>query len=335
MIRSLLAPADADLSNEDFTPHRNYSAEKLEQALEEDLMLWIDIVDPDEGEIEWLERTLQLHPSVVADLRREDRRPTLMVYPRYLFLSLFQPYTRHNQVEGKEVHCLIGRNYFITVRKSDAVSVDDAYNRVANNVSAWRQGNTYFLYLTAQHIVDAYYPLLDRISNQLNSLEEKLMEESRRTSEKDIRRPVYATKQQLIALRQMVSPQREVLSAIVGEERVNQNPDTRDLFRHLYERLLRIYDVIDSQRDLATNVLDMIETQESNKLVEIVNRLTLFSIIFLPLTFLTGLLQLNFVTTVEPIVLPLSGYSLLAALIGVTISLLIGFGYLFRRQGWI
>lgn len=334
MICSLLAPADADL-NDDFTPHRNYSPEKLEQALAEDMLLWIDVVDPEEAEIEWLEQTLQLHPSVVADLRREDRRPTLMVYPRYMFLSLFQPHTRQNQAEGKEVHCLIGRNYFVTVRKADAVAVDDAYNRVANGASAWRQGNTYFLYLTAQYVVDAYYPLLDRISNQLNSLEETLMKDARKTDEKHIRRPVYSIKQQLIALRQMVSPQREVLSAIVGEERVNQNIDTRDLFRHLYERLLRIYDVINSQRDLATNVLDMIETQESNKLVEIVNRLTLFSIIFLPLTFLTGLLQLNFVTTAEPIVLPLSGYSLLAGLIGVTISLLVGFGYLFRRQGWI
>ncbi|MCC7207989.1 MAG: magnesium transporter CorA family protein [Anaerolineae bacterium] len=334
MIRSLLAPADVPL-DDDFTPHRNYSPEKLEQALSDGMLLWIDMVDAEDDEIEWLEKTLQLHPSVVADLRREDRRPTLMVYPRYLFLSLFQPYTRQNQAEGKEVHCLIGRNYFVTVRRADAGAVDEAYNRVANNVSAWRQGNTYFLYLTAQHVVDAYYPLLDRISNQLNSLEETLMSDAPKTDEKHVRRPVYVTKQQLIALRQMVSPQREVLSAIVGEERINQNPDTRDLFRHLYERLLRIYDVIDSQRDLATNVLDMIETHESNKLVEIVNRLTLFSIIFLPLTFLTGLLQLNFVTTVEPIVLPLSGYSLLAALLAITLSLFVGFGYLFRRQGWI
>lgn len=68
---------------------RNLTQESLEMSLTEGCDMWIDIVTPEDEEIHWLERLLQLSPIVVADLLREDRRPTLLVYPRYLFLSLF------------------------------------------------------------------------------------------------------------------------------------------------------------------------------------------------------------------------------------------------------
>jgi magnesium transporter len=164
-------------------------------------------------------------------------------------------------------------------------------------------------------------------------LEENFMNNGGAT--KKARKPVYAIKQKLISLRQMVAPQREVLSNVIGEERLSRNGETRDLFRHLYERLLRIYDVIDAQRDLSTNVLDMIESQENNKMAEAVNRLTVLSMIFLPMTFLTGFFQLNLVEAPDPFVLPVSGavlFLLIMALMLVSAGLMT---FLFRRRGWI
>ena len=90
-----------------------------------------------------------------------------------------------------------------------------------------------------KHAIDTYYPLLDRISHQLNELEEKLLGDS---DDKHAQKSVYLIKQHLIGLRQMISPQREVLSNLMGEQRVSTNRDIRDLFRHLYQRLLGIYE---------------------------------------------------------------------------------------------
>ncbi len=112
-------------------------------------------------------------------------------------------------------------------------------------------------------------------------------------------------------MRQMVAPQREVLSSAIGELRISGADETRDLFRHLYERLLRVYDVIDPQRDLSSNLLDFMQNQESRRLLEVVNRLTLYSMIFLPLTFLISLFDINFLDTAEPLILPLSGWAVL------------------------
>jgi magnesium transporter len=332
MIRSLVAPESEQVEGEEFALRRNLSQENLEVVVKAGEITWIDVVDSTEGEIRWLEQLLELGPSVVADLKREDRRPAMLVYPKYLFLSLFQPYIQATKVGGKEIHCLIGEKYFVTVRTADSTAVDEAYNRTAQNPDSWQRGVAYFLYLTSQYVVDTYYPLLDRMSVQLSEIEEQFLNGG---IDKQAQKPIYRIKQQLIGLRQMVAPQREVLSNVIGEQRLAGNDDTRDLFRHLYERLLRVYDVIDAQRDLASNVLDMIENSESRRIVEAVNRLTIFSMIFLPLTFLTGFFQLNFATTSEPIILPITGAVMLLIVLLLMIFSAATMLFFFRRKGWL
>ncbi|MBZ0283837.1 MAG: magnesium transporter CorA family protein [Anaerolineae bacterium] len=314
-----------------FTLNRNLTQEGLETALAEGCSLWIDIVSPEVEEIHWLESWLQLSPTVVADLLREDRRPTLLVYPNYLFLSLFQPHSQSNTVVSKEIHCIIGENFYVTVRKADAAALEVAYDRVTQNPGSWQRGVAYFLYLTGQHIVDTYYPLLDRISNQLNELESKLLNDS---DDKQAQKSVYRIKQHLIGLRQMIAPQREVLSNLIGEQRVSTNSDIRDLFRHLYERLLGIYDVIDSQRDLTNNVLEIIANQQSRKMGEAVNRLTIISLVFLPFTFFLGLFDSNFFTIGESTILPINGLVISIVITFLMIASIIVMRIFFRRRGW-
>jgi magnesium transporter len=292
----------------------------------------MDIIDPTEQEIEWLQTHFDLHPLVVEDIKRVDRRPSLLVYTNYIFLSLFQPEITLEAAHGREIHCLIGENYFITIRGSETTALESAYERAANNPNYWKSDIAYFLYLTVQATVDAYYPLVDRISNRLNKLEEDLLEAPPTQS---TRRSVYRIKNQLIALRQMVAPQREVLSNMIGEERLARTDENRDLFRHVYERLLRVYDVVDSQRDLASNVLDLMRSHESEKLGQAVNRLTIFSMIFLPLTFVIGLFELNFITTDPPLSIPIPGLFMFILILLSMIFIVAGMVWFFRRRGWL
>jgi magnesium transporter len=331
MLRSLVVSLNPP-DDENLTIRRNLSYEALEQAIADNDLLWLDIVDPTDEELQWLESCFKLHPVVVTDLRREDRRPALHAYPEYLFLSLFQGQLKLAEVLAHEIHCIISEQYLITTRSAASVAVDSAYERAAQNTDYWKRGVGYFLYLTIQFVTDAYYPLLDRISNQLNTLEEEAMKNG---GNRNVEKSIYRIKHQLISLRQMVAPQREVLSNAIGEERLAKTRENRELFRHLYERLLRVYDVIDSQRDLASNVLDLIESQQSSRLANAVGRLTVFSMIFLPLTFLVGLFGLNFVTTAPEFEIPLSGA--LVFLMIIIFTLVSGgvMAWYFRRRGWL
>jgi magnesium transporter len=315
-----------------FTLRHNLTQEELETSLAEGCSMWIDIIAPEDQEIHWLEGLLQLSPTVVADLLREDRRPTLLVYPRYLFLSVFQPYSQSKAIVGKEIHCIIGEHFYVTVRQTEASALEEAYDRVAQNPDSWHRGMVYFLYLTAQHTIDTYYPLLDHISDQLNELEEKFLNDS---DDKQAQKSVYRIKQHLIGLRQMIAPQREVLSNLMGEQRVSTNGDIRDLFRHLYERLLGIYDVIDSQRDLTNNVLEMVGDQHARKIGEAVNRLTIISMVFLPFTLFVGMFDAGFFSVSEPVNLPISGLGISIVIILLMVVSVVVMRIVFRRRGWV
>lgn len=235
-------------------------------------------------------------------------------------------------ITGKEIHCLIGEHFYVTVRQTEASALEEAYDRVAQNPDSWHRGVAYFLYLTAQHTIDTYYPLLDRISNQLNELEEKFLNDS---DDKHAQKSVYRIKQHLIGLRQMIAPQREVLSNLIGEQRVSSNNDIRDLFRHLYERLLGIYDVIDSQRDLTSNVLEIIGNQHSRKIGEAVNRLTIISLVFLPFTFFLGLFDSGFFNVGETVILPISGLVISIVITLLMIVSIVITRMIFQRRGWV
>jgi len=334
MIRSLVITPNSASSTDPSLLRRNLTQEHLEKCLAEGCDLWIDIVTPEAEEIRWLEGLLQLSPNVVEDLLREDRRPTLLIYPRYLFLSLFQPYapSSGNGIVGREIHCIIGEHYCVTVRPAGASALEAAYDRVAQNPASWFRGVAFFLYLTAQHVIDTYYPLLDRVNNQLNELEEKLLNNG---GDKQAQKSVYRIKQQLIGLRQMIAPQREVLSNLMGEQRVSSDDDIRDLFRHLYERLLGIYDVIDSQRDLTNNVLDIIAHQQSQKVGQAVNRLTIISMVFLPFTFFVGLFDSNFFTIGKSVILPISGLVISIAVTSLMIASIMVLRLIFQRRDWV
>ena len=328
MIRSIAAPCD----DEKQVIRRNLTRDKLETLLQDGTAVWIDISDPEPDELDWLQKCLSLHPLVVQDLKRIDKRPTLLAYTNYIFLSLFQPAALIKKVDGHEIHCIIGENVFVTVRRGATETVDNAYKRAAQNPNYWERDVVYFLYLTMQTVIDAYYPLVDSISNTLNNLEENLLTHN---ATNDTRRTVYRLKQQLISLRQMIAPQREVLSNVIGEERLTRSTENRELFRHLYERLMRIYDIIDSQRDLSSNVLDLIQSQESQRLGRAVNRLTIFSMIFLPLTFITGLFELNFISTTNPFQLPVSGGFLFLTILIAMGLIVFSMVWYFRDQGWL
>jgi magnesium transporter len=333
MIRSLAAPAHCN-ENPDFVLRRNLPQDRLEVAYAEGDLLWIDVVDPSGDEIDWIGRFFNFSPSVMEDLYRADRRPTLLAYPAYVFLSLFEPQIAQHKVEGREIHCVIGERYLITVRSSAAKSIDAAYDRAAKDNTLWARGLEYFLYLSCQYTIDSYYPLLDRMSNQLNHLEEEVIGVREGKATRDPRQMVYYIKQQLIHLRGMIAPQREVLSNLLGETRLDDE-EIRDLFRHLYERLLRVYDLIDAQRDLSSDVLDIMENQQTRRMVDAVNRLTIFSMIFLPLTFLASLFELDFITTAEPFELPVSGSVLSMVVVGMMLISAGSMYWMFRRRGWL
>src|SRR5688500_6387631 len=136
MLRSLVAPSKLSPSD-DVLIRRNLLPDALRETVNNGDVMWIDLVDPSKKEIDWLEQAFNLHPMVVSDLNREDRRPTLLIYPNYLFLSLFQADIHQDQVQSLEVHCIVGERFYVTVRRTGSAAVDSAYEVAAQNIAYW------------------------------------------------------------------------------------------------------------------------------------------------------------------------------------------------------
>ncbi len=108
--------------------------------------------------------------------------------------------------------------------------------------------------------------------------------------------------------------QRELFADVIGQERVIRTPENRDF---------------------TSNVLDLIQGQEAVRLTNAVSRLTILSMIFLPLTFLVGLFELNFITTDPGLVIPISGARMLLVILGMTTLSGGMMSWFFRRKGWL
>ena len=93
--------------------------------------------------------------------------------------------------------------------------------------------------------------------------------------------------------------------------------------------------VIDSQRDLTSNVLDIIANQQSRKMGEAVNRLTIISMVFLPFTLFVGFFDSNFLAINGSLVLPINGLVISILITVLMIVSIIVIRMIFQRRGLV
>ena len=152
------------------------------------------------------------------------------------------------------------------------------------------KGLDYLFHHIADKIVDNYFPLLELVDDQIEALEDEIVVNPSRK----VLNTIFSFKQGLVELRKISSPQREVFNALTTRDLPAINAITIPYFRDLYDHMVRIYEIIDSYRDLMSNALDAYLSTVSNNLNEVMKRLTIFATIFMPITFLTGFFGMNF-----------------------------------------
>ena len=173
-------------------------------------------------------------------------------------------------------------------------------------------------------------PVLARLDDQIDELEDEILQ---RPTEQQLGR-LFDMKRSLIALRKVVTPQRDMFATLLSGADVlpGMTPDAERYFRDLYDHLIRISDLVDSYRDLTSGALDTHLSTVSNRLNVVMKQLTIIATIFLPMSFLTGFFGQNFawmvnrITTLPVFLLVGVGSQLLTA--GALVAM-------FRHRGWL
>jgi magnesium transporter len=175
-------------------------------------------------------------------------------------------------------------------------------------------------------VVDGYFGVVEHLGEQVEALEEELVE----TPDRETLRRIYALRRQLLILRKAIWPLREVVSELQRGDSPLVAPETLIYLRDLYDHVYQVMDTVETLREMVAGMIDIYLSSISNRLNEVMKVLTMFSTIFIPLTFIVGIYGMNF--RYMPELVSRWGYpAVWAVMITMTATMV----YYFRRKQWI
>ncbi len=252
--------------------------------------LWVDLegAAPDEGE--WLGATFDLHPLAVEDLLHRNQRPKLEEYEGQLLLVLHAVGRQGHGIVTSEVHLILASTYLLTVTEGRVEGLARVFERCRRDPRPMVDGGSHLLYLLSDAVVDAAFPVLDALEDEIEQIEDQILARPTRAG---LRR-VFTLKRDLVQLRRVLSPQREVYNALSRRGYPLVDARASLYFRDVHDHLVRASEMLEAYRDLLGNTLDAYLSMMSNRLNEVMRRLTIIATIFMPLSFVVGFFGMNF-----------------------------------------
>jgi magnesium transporter len=187
-------------------------------------------------------------------------------------------------------------------------------------------------YALLDAVVDKYFPVLEEYGERLEALEQGLIT----SPATDTVARIHEIKRDLLTLRRAVWPQREALNVLLRDETPLLTPETRLHLRDCYDHTVQLIDLVETYRELSSDLTDVYLSSVSNRTNEIMRVLTVISTIFIPLTFIAGIYGMNLNPEASPWNMPeLNWYWGYPAVLGVMAVLAILMLLYFRRKGWL
>jgi len=290
--------------------------------------LWLDIEQPDERDYKLLEETFKFHPLAIEDVRHQNQRPKVDEYPDYNFAVIFQADWVGDDVVFREHHLFVGPNYLITVHQDPSPALTALEDRIAKSPVLTKGQPAFLTYLVIDALVDATFPVLERVDETVDQMEDDIIEKAAPGSLDRI----YHLKHSVTELRRYLGAQRDVFQKLITHGIHLQQQDMTLYYRDVYDHIVRQYETVDSLRDLLTSAMDVYLSTVSNRLNQTTKALTVIASLFLPLSFLTGFYGMNFTYLTQILETPYRAFALgVGTMVIATLIQL----YFFRRRGWI
>jgi magnesium transporter len=289
---------------------------------------WLDIEAPDADDYKLLEETFKAHPLTIEDIEHQNQRPKIDEYPEYNFVVIFQADWQGDDVSFVEHHLFVGPYYLVTVHHEPAPALTELQKRIEKSPALTKGQPAFLTYLVVDALVDATFPVLEKVDETVDKMEDEIVEKAAPGSLDRI----YHLKHSVTELRRYLGAQRDVFQKLITHGIHLQQQDMTLYYRDVYDHIVRQYETVDSLRDLLSSAMDVYLSTVSNRLNQTTKALTVIASLFLPLSFLTGFYGMNFSYLTGVLELP---YWAFAVGIG---TMLISIGiqlYFFRRRGWI
>jgi magnesium transporter len=325
-----------DYTATDFHERELASAEECRAFLDAPTTTWIHIQgSADRTGLTHLGELFGLPELALEDVINRGQRAKVDVAADLLFLVLHLPVLDgEGNARTHQVSLFVGAGFVMTFCDGSNDPFHRVRKRLKQAVSRLRtRSSDYLAYALVDTVVDAAFPVLEHYGERIEDLEEALLGEAAKTTLSRI----HHLRRELLLLRRALWPQRNVLSDLLQEELATITEETRTYLHDCYDHTVQIIDLLESYREMTSNLLDVYLSSVSNRLNESMRLLTIIATVFIPLTFVVGLYGMNFAAESDsPWAMPelraAYGYPILWL---VMIAMVAGMLWLFRRKHWL
>lgn len=293
-----------------------------------EMRIWVDLKDPTEEELAWLEGDLGILHLTIEDLARQGQRAKLEEFDSYDYLVAFDMTYMDGTIITSEVDFLIGRTFLVTSHRGTLASLEERDRIEQRLAHIMARGADYLLYVLLDTLVDRYFPALDTFDEAIDGLEDAIIADPT----PEVLNTIFAMKRNVVQLRKVINPQLETFSRLTSESYGVVQADNIIYYRDVHDHLIRIFEVVDSYRDQMSSALDAYLSMTSNRMNDVMKRLTVVAAIFLPISFLTGVFGMNFGT--QPWVQDDPGWLFWITVI-IMLGITVGQILFYRRKRWI
>jgi magnesium transporter len=258
---------------------------------------WTHLDAPDPEAAEQLASRFGWHPLDVEDVLSKRQRPKVDDYADdgYLFLVLHFPVwdPAIQRLNAGELDVFIGPDYLVTLPTVELLPVSRLFRRLEQSddlrESLFSKGSGRLLYEILDDLFDYCFPILDKIGTKLDSIEDAIFE----GRSEEVVRDISNVKQEIISYRKIIKPERSTLRLL--ERHVERFlPEELELyFDDIVDAAERIWDILDNYKEVVEALEDTNESVISHRQNDILRVLTIFSVVMLPLTLITGLFGMN------------------------------------------
>ena len=315
---------------------KNVSSKQIKKYLKDKkATVWVDLEKPTNSEYLFLEENFKFHPLSIEDCKKSIELPKVDTFEDYLFIVLYSVPYKSDKLEfsKREIDFFLGKNFLVTIHNYKNPSIEYMIDKIENNKNSVTTTAAFLMYEIIDYAVDLYFPVLDKWEDHIEKLEEEIIQHKHQN---DTLKQIMSIKKELLKFRKSIAPQIDVINKFTKKDFPFINSKASLYFKDVYDHLMRIYSELETQRDLLKNVFDAHTTiiskqmtETSNRMNQVMQKLTIIATIFMPLTFITGIYGMNF--KYMPELYWKAGYYII-----LTIMILVGFMmYLFfKKRKW-
>lgn len=257
-------------------------------------MMWLDIWGETHEESEDVLRDIfHFHPLAIDDALNETHAPKLDDWGDYVYIVLHAiQYNAadHEEIELPEVDIFVGRNYLVTYHQEEIAPLERVWAACQTDDRIRHNGISRLLYRLADELMNEHITAVEKIEEELEDIEDEIFS----SPDNDTLEQIFVHKRRVLQMRRTIGPQRLVFNSLSRNHYAVIDPEAQVFFNDIYDHMVRLYDLMDSLRDLSTGSQTTYLSIVNNRMNDVMKTMAVITTLFLPLSFITGFFGMNF-----------------------------------------